>query len=168
MDNQQHPMLHNSSVTDKNLDPSVAIESARRVGAQLEKLRKAKSWSIEDVSARLKVSPNKLRELELGDYSHLPDTMFAIGVVRSYAKMIGINPMPLIDTLRDAGVPIKPDISLPTNSGIGLPRERIVMNFRGTPRLRPWMWIVGLVITLAAIVAVWFAGGGELAYSLKA
>ncbi|WP_338926767.1 helix-turn-helix domain-containing protein [Mycetohabitans endofungorum] len=164
MSDQQHPTPHDSSATARRPDPGAAAESARQVGAQLEKLREAKRWSIEDVSARLKVAPYKLRELESGDYSHLPDTTFAIGVVRSYAKMLGADPTPLTDTLRRTSGPIEPDLSLPSNSGAGLPRGRVVMNLGGTPRRRPWVWIVAFVIALVAVIAVWRtgseAGGG--------
>ncbi|MEJ2769501.1 helix-turn-helix domain-containing protein [Mycetohabitans sp. B46] len=159
MSDQQHPTPHDSSATARRPDPGAAAESARQVGAQLEKLREAKKWSIEDVSARLKVAPHKLRELESGDYSHLPDTTFAIGVVRSYAKMLGADPTPLTDTLRRTSGPIEPELSLPSNSGAGLPRGRVVMNLGGAPRRRPWGWIVAFVIVLVAVIAVWRTGG---------
>ncbi|MCG1042195.1 DUF4115 domain-containing protein [Mycetohabitans sp. B8] len=159
MSDQQHPTPHDSSVTARRPDPGAAAESARQVGAQLEKLREAKRWSIEDVSARLKVAPHKLRELESGDYSHLPDTTFAIGVVRSYAKMLGADPTPLTDTLRRTSRPIEPELSLPKYSGAGFPRGRVVMNLGGAPRRRPWVWIVAFAIALAAVIAVWRTGG---------
>ncbi|MCF7695665.1 DUF4115 domain-containing protein [Mycetohabitans sp. B2] len=159
MSDQQHPTPHDSSATARRPDPGAAAESARQVGAQLEKLREAKRWSIEDVSARLKVAPHKLRELESGDYSHLPDTTFAIGVVRSYAKMLGADPTPLTNTLRRTSGPIEPELSLPSNSGAGLPRGRVVMNLGGAPRRRPWGWIVAFMIVLAAVIAVWRTGG---------
>ena len=63
-------------------------------GARLAQLREAKGWAIEDVSARLKVAVSKLRELEAGDISHLPDNTFALGVVRAYAKLLGADPAP--------------------------------------------------------------------------
>ncbi|WP_246583183.1 helix-turn-helix domain-containing protein [Candidatus Vallotia tarda] len=162
MDEQQHPILHNSSVMAEHFDPGISVSPTRQVGEQLERLRKSKKWSIEDVSARLKIAPYKLRELELGDYSHLPDTMFAIGVVRSYAKMIGIDPIPLTDMLRDSSTPISSNISLPTNNSVWFPRQRIIMNFRGTPKPRLWLWAISLVGVLAAIIAVWcFTETGE-------
>jgi cytoskeleton protein RodZ len=64
-------------------------ETLGAVGARLAQLRQAKGWSVEDVSARLKVAVPKLRELEAGDISHLPDATFAMGVVRAYAKLLG-------------------------------------------------------------------------------
>src|SRR5579875_1911782 len=66
-----------------------ALDSLQAVGARLAQLRHAKAWSIDDVSARLKVSPQKLAALEEGDISQLPDRTFAAGIVRSYAKVLG-------------------------------------------------------------------------------
>lgn len=170
MSDQQHPTQpetqHDSSDAARRSDPGAAADSARQVGAQLAKLREAKRWSIEDVSARLKVAPHRLRELESGDYSHLPDTTFAIGVVRSYAKMLGADPAPLTHALRRTSGPIEPDLLLPSNSGTGLPRGRVVMNLSGAPRRRPWVWIVALAMALIAVIAVWRIGsapGGWLA-----
>ena len=53
------------------------LDSIAAVGARLAQLREAKGLSVDDVSARLKVSPNKMRALEAGDISHLPGTTFA-------------------------------------------------------------------------------------------
>jgi cytoskeleton protein RodZ len=98
------------------------LDSLTAVGARLAQLRESKNWSIDDVSARLKVSSVKLRALEAGDISHLPDTTFALGVVRSYAKMLGADPAPFTQALRrEKGVPA-PNLSMPASSGRDLPR----------------------------------------------
>jgi cytoskeleton protein RodZ len=170
MSDQQHPTqpetLHGSSMTrrdasdgDRRSDAGAAAEPAQQVGAQLAKLRETKGWSIDDVSTRLKIAPHKLRELELGDYSHLPDTTFAIGVVRGYAKMLDVDPMPLTDALRRASGSIEAHWSPPSSRRAGLPRGPVVMNLGRTPRRRPWIWIVALVIVLVAVIAVWRTGG---------
>jgi cytoskeleton protein RodZ len=165
MSDQQHPTQHvtHHNTTDggsaRPVDPAAAAESARTVGAQLARLREAKGWSIDDVSARLKVAPHKLRALESGDFSHLPDTTFAIGVVRSYAKMLGADPAPFGDALRRSSGPIEPDLSMPASSGTGLPRGRVVMNLGGVPKRRPWLWGIALAAVLVAVVAVWRTGG---------
>ena len=83
-------------------DAAGASDSMAAVGARLAQLRKAKGWSIDDVSARLKVSPHKVRALEAGDISHLPDTHVRAGIVRSYAKMLGADPAPFTQALRRA------------------------------------------------------------------
>ncbi len=75
------------------------LDSLAAVGARLTQLRESKNWSIEDVSPASAWCP-PLRALEAGDISHLPDTTFALGVVRSYAKMLGADPTPFTQALR--------------------------------------------------------------------
>ena len=83
------------------------LESVAAVGARLTQLREAKNWSLDDVSARLKVSPQKLRALESGDLSLFPDRNFAAGIVRSYAKIMGADPAPFTAALRQANGPVE-------------------------------------------------------------
>ncbi len=64
---------------------------AREIGAQLKEGREAQRLSLEDVSARLKVAPNKLLAIEAGDVSSLMDVTFAKGVMRAYARTLQIN-----------------------------------------------------------------------------
>jgi cytoskeleton protein RodZ len=167
MSDQQHPTQHATyhGTTDgdraRPSDSAAAAESARTVGAQLARLREEKGWSIDDVSARLKVAPHKLRELESGDFSHLPDVTFAIGIVRSYAKMLGADPTPLSDALRRSRGSLEPDLSMPASSGAGLPRGsgRVVLSWGSTPRRRPWLWAIALAVVVVAALAVWRTGG---------
>lgn len=64
---------------------------AREIGAQLKDGREAQRLSLEDVSARLKVSPSKLVAIEAGDVSSLADVTFAKGVMRAYARTLQID-----------------------------------------------------------------------------
>ena len=137
------------------------LESLAAVGARLAQLREAKGLSIDDVSARLKVAPPKLRALEAGDISPLPGTTFALGVVRGYAKMLGADPAPFTQALRrEKGVP-EPDLSMPASAGIGLPRGRMSVSLGGAPRRRSWLWGVAAVIVAVIALAMWHTGGGD-------
>jgi cytoskeleton protein RodZ len=128
----------------------------------LTQLRESKGWTIEDVSARLKVSVTKLRALESGDISHLPDTTFALGVVRSYAKMLGADPTPFTQALRrEKGVPA-PDLSMPASSGKDLPRGRVSLSLGGSgQKSRSWLWGVAAVIVAVIALAMWHTNGGD-------
>ena len=99
-----------------------APTSAAGVGARLARLREARRWSIEDVSTRLKVPPAKLRAIEAGDLSGLPDMTFTLGVIRAYAKLLGVDSAPLTAALRQSSGPIEQDLSMPASRGGGLPR----------------------------------------------
>ncbi|MDR3101333.1 MAG: DUF4115 domain-containing protein [Paraburkholderia sp.] len=154
------------SVSDGSPSPVQAVpDTLAAVGARLAQLRTAKSWSVEDVSARLKVSVSKLRDLEAGDISHLPDATFALGVVRAYAKLLGADPAPLAQALRrERGVP-QPDLSMPASAGADLPRGRVSLSLGGgvrAPRRRTsWLWGVALVVIAVIGISMWHTNSGE-------
>ncbi|MFM0740290.1 helix-turn-helix domain-containing protein [Paraburkholderia xenovorans] len=138
------------------------LDSLAAVGARLTQLRESKNWTIDDVSARLKVSATKLRALESGDLTHLPDTTFALGVVRSYAKMLGADPTPFTQALRrEKGVPA-PDLSMPASSGKDLPRGKVSLSLGGSgQKSRSWLWGVAAVIVAVIALGMWHTNGGE-------
>ncbi|MCG5073481.1 helix-turn-helix domain-containing protein [Paraburkholderia tagetis] len=154
------------SVSDGSPSPVQAVpDTLAAVGARLVQLRTAKGWSVEDVSARLKVAVSKLRDLEAGDISHLPDATFALGVVRAYAKLLGADPTPLTQALRrERGVP-QPDLSMPASAGADLPRGRVSLSLGGgvrAPRRRAsWLWGLALVVIAVIGISMWHTNSGE-------
>lgn len=135
------------------------LETLAAVGSRLAELREAKGWTVDDVSARLKVAPQKLRALEAGDISHLPGVTFALGVVRSYAKMLGVDPEPFAQALRrERGVP-EVDLSMPASSGTDLPRGRVSIPLGGSSRHHPWLWGTAIVVVAVIAVLMWHTGG---------
>lgn len=105
------------------------------------------------------VAPQKLRALEAGDISHLPGVTFALGVVRSYAKMLGVDPEPFAQALRrERGVP-EVDLSMPASSGTDLPRGRVSIPLGGSSRHHPWLWGTGIVVVAVVAVLMWHTGG---------
>ncbi|MBN3723968.1 helix-turn-helix domain-containing protein [Burkholderia sp. Ac-20379] len=138
---------------------SAGLESLAAVGARLAQLREAKGWSVADVSSRLKVAAPKLRALEAGDISQMPGATFAAGVVRSYAKMLGVDPEPFAQALRrEKGVP-EVDLSMPASAGTGLPRGRVSIPLGASTRSRSWLWAVLAVIVAVVAVAMWHSSG---------
>lgn len=175
MSEPQHPQPQNTDGNEGHPAPvaravvqpvtqsgSASFDSLAAVGARLTQLRESKGWTIEDVSARLKVSVIKLRALESGDISHLPDTTFALGVVRSYAKMLGADPTPFTQALRrEKGVPA-PDLSMPASSGKDLPRGRVSLSLGGSgQKSRSWLWGIAAVIVAVIALGMWHTNGGD-------
>ena len=140
------------------------LDSLAAVGARLAQLREARGWSVDDVSARLKVSPNKMRALEAGDISHLPGTTFALGVIRSYAKMLGTDPEPFAQALRRVKGEHEPDLSMPASMGADLPRGRVSVSLGGTPKHRSWWWGVAAGVIVLIALAMWRQGGDSAAW----
>jgi cytoskeleton protein RodZ len=173
MSEPQHPHPEDTGTNAGHPAPAAArpvvqpavqtgLDSLMAVGARLAQLRESKNWSIDDVSARLKVSSAKLRALEAGDTSQLPDTTFALGVVRSYAKMLGADPAPFTQAMRrEKGVP-EPDLSMPASSGRDLPRGKVSLSLGGSgQKHRSWLWGIAAVIVAVIALGMWHTNGGE-------
>jgi cytoskeleton protein RodZ len=158
--NEGHPAPVARAAVQPVVQPG--MDSLAAAGARLTQLRESKGWTIDDVSARLKVSAIKLRALESGDISHLPDTTFALGVVRSYAKMLGADPTPFTAALRrEKGVPA-PDLSMPASSGRDLPRGKVSLSLGGSgQKSRSWLWGVAAVIVAVIALGMWHTNGGD-------
>ncbi|RKP52423.1 helix-turn-helix domain-containing protein [Trinickia fusca] len=175
MSEQQHPQSDgtqpNAGRSGSDADGYAAhqagqtsFESLAAAGARLAQLREAKGWSVDDVSARLKVSPPKMRALEAGDISHLPGTTFALGVVRAYAKMLGTDPAPFTQALRrEKGEP-EPDLSMPASTGADMPRGRVSVSLGSTQRHRSWWWGVAAVVVGLVALVMWRSGGESHAW----
>ncbi|MCP3714799.1 helix-turn-helix domain-containing protein [Paraburkholderia sp. CNPSo 3281] len=155
------------SVPGATPSPVQAVpDTLAAAGARLAQLREAKGWAIEDVSARLKVSVSKLRELEAGDISHLPDTTFALGVVRAYAKLLGADSAPFTQALRRERGMAQPDLSMPASAGSDLPRGRVSLSLGGSgaraPRRRAsWLWGVAIIVLAVLAISMWHTNSGE-------
>ncbi|PXX37387.1 MULTISPECIES: helix-turn-helix domain-containing protein [Burkholderia] len=153
------PQPTNGAETNAARPAPAGLESLAAVGSRLAQLRETKGWTVDDVSARLKVAPQKLRALEAGDISHLPGVTFALGVVRSYAKMLGVDPEPFAQALRrERGVP-EVDLSMPASSGTDLPRGRVSIPLGGSSHHHPWLWGTAIVVVAVVAVLMWHTGG---------
>ncbi|KVE32993.1 helix-turn-helix domain-containing protein [Burkholderia sp. TSV86] len=153
------PQPSKSPETNAGEHPAAAgLASVAAVGARLAELRRAKGWSVDDVSARLKIAAPKLQALEAGDTSQFPGATFALGVVRSYAKMLGVDPEPFAQALRrEKGVPAV-DLSLPASSGADLPRGRVSIHLGDSSRSRPWLWAIAAAVVALVAVMMWSTG----------
>ncbi|AOK00410.1 helix-turn-helix domain-containing protein [Burkholderia vietnamiensis] len=158
------PQPTNGAETNAAKPTPAGLETLAAVGSRLAQLREAKGWTVDDVSARLKVAPQKLRALEAGDISHLPGVTFALGVVRSYAKMLGVDPEPFAQALRrERGVP-EVDLSMPASSGTDLPRGRVSIPLGSSSGHHPWLWGTAIVVVAVIAVLMWHTGGDSASW----
>ncbi|MBS1141785.1 MAG: hypothetical protein H6R13_3238 [Proteobacteria bacterium] len=113
----------------------VAVVSEMPVGEQLRLAREARGLLVADIAQTLKLGPRQVEALECGDWQGLPGQTFIRGFVRNYARLVQVDPAPLMVQLGQ--VLEKPadnlamqearPASMP-NSGSGVSRrDRIVM-----------------------------------------
>lgn len=73
-------------------------------GAALREARTRLGMSVADVANRLKFAPCQIEALEEDDFAHLPEMAFVRGFVRSYAKLLQLDPAPLLAALPGTAV----------------------------------------------------------------
>jgi cytoskeleton protein RodZ len=77
------------------------------VGEDLARARAALGFSIADVAQQLKFSARQIEALEKGRFEELPTGTFGRGMVRAYARLLKLDPEPLVQ--RVAGRTATPD-----------------------------------------------------------
>ncbi|PHV13000.1 RodZ domain-containing protein [Chitinimonas sp. BJB300] len=93
-------------------------------GAILAAQRRQLGLSIEDVSAKLKLSHRQIEALETDRYDALPGNTFVRGFVRNYARLLQIDAQPLIHYL-NSHLPVEePQAALPRLQNEVLPTLR--------------------------------------------
>lgn len=88
------------------------------VGAALREGRTRLGLSVADVSHRIKFAPRQVEALEANDFARLPEITFVRGFVRSYARLLQLDPDPLLAALH--GAPAQP-VPLAPNTMAGVP-----------------------------------------------
>jgi cytoskeleton protein RodZ len=126
-------------------------------GRTLAAQREAVGWSVEQVADQLKLAVRQVVALEAGDYASLPSPAVTRGFVRAYAKILKLDPAPLVAM-------IEMDTPAPAEGAGTIRRERpasfseVRFPSHGKRPSLPLGWIAGAVLVLAAGVAAWKFG----------
>ncbi|MEA3638922.1 MAG: DUF4115 domain-containing protein [Lamprobacter sp.] len=64
-------------------------------GQQLRQAREARKLDISQLATSLRVTPQVVDAIERDDYAQLPSAVFVSGYIRSYARLVGLDPEPL-------------------------------------------------------------------------
>jgi cytoskeleton protein RodZ len=75
------------------------MTEATGVGHELAAAREARGLALADVAQQLKFSPRQLEALEQERFDALPGATFARGMVRSYARLLKLDPEPLVERI---------------------------------------------------------------------
>lgn len=117
-------------------------------GAELRRAREARGWSAELVAERLRLHPDQIHALERDDHAAFPALIFVSGYIRSYARLLDIEPEPLLASLQ----PVEPATPV-IRAESAAPRRRRSFGDGTSP-----LAIVALLLALgAALVLIWFS-----------
>lgn len=128
---------------------ATAVDAAR-VGEELRDARLSYGWSIEDIAAQLRIRRTYLVALEEGRVHDLPSPAYAIGFVRSYSGLLGLDADDIVRRFRDAA------------TGVAARRSDLVFPEPVPERGFP----TGVVLLLGAVLAVgsyigWYSWSGS-------
>ena len=85
-----------TAVEIDNVDVSLLASTA---GAQLAAARIRSGLSVQQVADQLKLSQRQVTAIESSQFGDLPAMVIVRGFVRSYAKLLKLNPVPLVSLL---------------------------------------------------------------------
>ncbi|MDX2219926.1 MAG: DUF4115 domain-containing protein [Burkholderiales bacterium] len=128
-----------------DLAPSAAV-SADTPGSVLAAARQKMGLSVGDVAAKLRMSVVQIDAIERGEYGKLPKGTFLRGFVRSYAKLVQLQPLDVLSLLEKTNA----DSRQPT---IVVPTQNIRMSAPGEPYGNPRARILLALVLMLAIVS---------------
>jgi cytoskeleton protein RodZ len=111
------------------------VASLQEVGQRLKQAREAQGLSLDEISARTRITVRHLKALEEGAEGELPEVFYVRGFLKKYAEVVGLSPGDVADAYRSAPVPTAP-----------LPDLR-----QGPGRLGYYLVIAALLIGLLAL-----------------
>jgi cytoskeleton protein RodZ len=130
------------------------------LGLLLQKAREARGLTVSDVVQTLKFSPRQIEAVEANDLTALPGSMFARGVVRSYARFLKLDPEPLLALMAADTPAALPDVRPPDNMGNATPRS-------GLRQIPPLVAFSVLLLIATATMIGWHFLGPKTTAALK-
>lgn len=129
--------------------PNPAEES--RAGESLRRTREAQGLSIPEVAHALKLNPRQIEALEAGRFDLLPGFAFTRGFLRNYARLLKIDPAPLLAQLEPQGSTANVELAPSSNAQGEMPEVG-----RGRFRRSVIPGILAALALLGVVVAGWY------------
>jgi cytoskeleton protein RodZ len=130
-------------------------------GAALASQREAMGWTVEQVAEQLKLAVRQVVAIEAGDYAALPSPAVTRGFVRAYAKILRLDPAPLVAMIpMDNPMPEETGVPVRGNRAASRPTSFSHSRYptHGKRSSLPLAWIAGVVVVAAAAGAAWHFG----------
>lgn len=93
------------------------VETVSTPGSILRAAREERGMSVGEVAQVIRFSQRQIEALERDDYAQLPGATAVRGFMRSYAKLLRIDPAPLLASLDEAIPSPAADVRPPVNMG---------------------------------------------------
>ncbi len=121
------------------------------LGQELRKVRESRNISIEEIASSTKIIGRYIQAVEDDRFDAMPGGFFITGIIRSYAKYLGLDPDDVLRRYREAGLLSKPAYSGPVPTAVEPPLEAA----RRSPARIAVLLVIGVVSI--AVVLLWRA-----------
>ncbi len=121
------------------------------VGAELKQARESRGLSIEDVAQQLKFAPRQIESLEAERFERLPGPTIARGMVRNYARLLKLEPEPMLERMA-------PRVAPATDSAELAARFKQPVPFSDSGRRSTLMYAgfsIGVLLLVAVVAYTW-------------
>jgi len=89
-----------ASALTENVEPEPEVVVPPELpGDRLAARRVEMRWSVEEAASKLKLAPRQIAALEANDFASLPGMAIVRGFIRSYAKLLELDPAPLLEMM---------------------------------------------------------------------
>jgi cytoskeleton protein RodZ len=124
-------------------DPATPVQpdGPKSPGRLLAAARQARGMTVTEVALRLKFSPRQIEALEADRYDVLREPSMVRGMIRTYARLIGADPGPLLDALHER----------PNAGPVTMQPRAMEVPF---PRVTPKGSFVYLMLSAVVVIAV--------------
>ncbi len=121
------------------------------VGAELKAARENRGLSVDDVAQQLKFAPRQIESLEAERFDRLPGPTIARGMVRNYARVLKLEPEPLLERMAPRVAPAADPAELAS-------RFKQPVPFSDSGRRSTLMYAgfsVGVLLLVAVVAYTW-------------
>ncbi|MEX0740916.1 MAG: RodZ domain-containing protein [Pseudohongiella sp.] len=151
MSNDNNSTGEENIAEQSTVEPETVVDSARtRPGSLLLAQRETLELSLQHVADELNLTMHYVRALESDSYDKLPGDVFVKGYIRSYARLLGLDPEQMLDIYREF-----------TTHKLARKEEAIKRHARRRmDKNRPWIIVSGIAFVVVALV-LWLLSTGD-------
>ncbi len=128
------------------------------IGTQLANARQQHGWAVEDVASQLKLAPRQIDAIEHDNYDALPTMVMTRGYIRSYAKLLGLDPATILPSTASAAGTANAFGAAQSGENTSRSLSQSNIPFESESRISIKWIVAGVAVVLAAIAATQFGG----------
>lgn len=148
-------MMQNSGAAVSDTVKSAHGDQPVSVGSALRGLRLAKGWSIDEVAGRIKFSARQIDALENEVWAELPSGVSLRGLVRNYARLLGVESQDLVNALDPQAQTIGPVRLNPGSLHSSNSLSPTAPDFERSSGSKLWVMVIFFLLIAGLAYAFW-------------